>query len=86
MFEKIKLKAQIKRSKLRIEEIERKRERSQAALIQSIVRKEEPTDEDADYFNKFTDQINAERNHLRRLTKRLESLENNMNKQNEKAE
>lgn len=80
MFEQIKLKAQIKRCKKRIEEIEQKRSRSQAALIEAIVSKNEPSDADADYFNKYTDQINAERNHLHKLNSKLEALKNGKNK------
>ena len=77
MFERLRLKAQIKRCKARIAELEQKRVRSQASLVDSIITKKEPNDEDVDYFNKFTYQITAERAYLQRLTMRLEALDAN---------
>ncbi len=72
MFEKIKIKAQIRRCKKRIEELEHKRTRSQAALMDTILSKKQPNDEDVDYFNKYTAQINTERAYLQRLYDKLE--------------
>ena len=75
MFEKAKLKKAIKRSKERIEAIEQRRTRSQAALVEAILRHTEPNDKDVDFFNQFTEQIEEERANLHRLMKRLDDLE-----------
>ena len=75
MFEKAKLKKAIKKSKERIAEIEQKRTRSQAALVEAILRHSDPNDKDVDFFNMFTAQIDDERENLHRLQKELEALE-----------
>ena len=74
MFEKAKLKKAIKESKERIDSIEQKRTRSQAALVDAILRQAQPDDRDVDYFNQFTAQIDAERDNLHKLMKQLEEL------------
>ena len=74
MFEKAKLKKAIKQSKERIDTIEQKRTRSQAALVDAILRQAQPDDRDVDYFNQFTEQIDAERDNLHKLMKQLEEL------------
>lgn len=75
MFEKMKLKKAIERSKERITEIEQRRTRSQAALVEAILQQKDPDDKDVDYFNQFTAQIEEERSILHRLMKQLEDLE-----------
>ena len=75
MFEKAKLKKAIKKSKERIAEIEQKRTRSQAALVEAILRHTDPDDRDVDFFNHFTTQIEEERGNLHRLMKELEEIE-----------
>lgn len=75
MFEKMKLKKAINRSKERIADIEQKRTRSQAALVEAILRHTEPDDRDVDFFNQFTAQIDEERANLHRLMQQLEELE-----------
>ncbi len=67
MFEKYKLKRQIKKSKYKIELLEQKRARSQAALVSAILTHTTPNDEDVDIFNEITAQIDAEREVLRGL-------------------
>ncbi|MBP5209542.1 MAG: hypothetical protein J6125_01645 [Clostridia bacterium] len=74
MFKKAKLKKQIKKCHERIEEIERKRSRSQAALVEAILTHTTPDDQDVDYFNRFTQQIEAEREVLKQLTTQLNAL------------
>ena len=74
MFEKAKLKKAIKESKERIDSIEQKRTRSQAALVDAILRQAQPDDRDVDYFNQFSAQIDAERDNLHKLMKQLEEL------------
>ena len=74
MFEKAKLKKAIKNSKKQIEMLEQKRSRSQAALVEAILKQTEPDDQDVDYFNTFTEKIEAERNNLHKLMAELEKL------------
>ena len=71
----MKLKKAIERSKERITEIEQRRTRSQAALVEAILQQKDPDDKDVDYFNQFTAQIEEERSILHRLMKQLEDLE-----------
>ncbi len=74
MFEKRKLKKAIEESKQKIERIEQKRSRSQSALVDAILRQTQPSDQDVDYFNQFTQQIEDERANLHKLMKELEQL------------
>ena len=74
MNEKRRLKKEIKRCRLTIEEIERKRSRSQSALVQAILLQDEPNEMDVEWFNKYTGEITACRNHMIELQKKLDSL------------
>lgn len=74
MFRKLRLKRQIKQIRERIEEIERKRARSQAALVEAILTHTTPNDEDVDFFNRFTAQIEEQRNLLHQVQAELDSL------------
>jgi len=74
MNEKSKLKKEIKKCRQTIEEIERKRSRSQSALVQAILLQEEPNERDVEWFNKYTGEITACRNHMSELQKQLDSL------------
>lgn len=74
MNEKRKLKREIKICKQTIEEIERKRSRSQSALVQAVLLQEEPNENDVEWFNKYTGEITACRNHMIELQKKLNSL------------
>lgn len=74
MFEKRKLKKEIKKCRKTIEEIERKRSRSQSALVQAILLQEEPKEADVEWFNKYTGEITACRNHMIEVQKKLDSL------------
>ncbi len=67
MFEKRNLNKQIKKSRYKIELLEQKRARSQAALVSAILTHTTPDDEDVDIFNEITAQIDAEREVLRAL-------------------
>lgn len=73
--EKRKLKKEIKICRQTIEEIERKRSRSQSALVQAILLQETPNEMDVEWFNKYTGEITACRNHMIDLQKKLDSLE-----------
>jgi hypothetical protein len=74
MFEKRKLRKQIKKAKEAIVELEQKRARSQAALIDALLKNEDPDDMEVDYFNQFSGKINGERERLRALTEEYEAL------------
>lgn len=74
LSEKRKLKKEIKVCRQTIEEIERKRSRSQSALVQAVLLQEEPDENDVEWFNKYTGEITACRNHMIELQKKLNSL------------
>ena len=74
MFEKSKLKKDIKKAKNNIEMLEKKRTRSQAALVEAILTQKSPDDSDVEYFNRFTELIEAERKKMHDLEKQLEAL------------
>ena len=74
MSEKSKLKKEIKICRQTIEEIERKRSRSQSALVQAVLLQETPDERDVEWFNKYTGEITACRNHMIDLQKKLDSL------------
>lgn len=72
--EKRKLKKEIKICMQTIEEIERKRSRSQSALVQAVLLQETPDERDVEWFNKYTGEITACRNHMVELQNKLRSL------------
>ncbi len=71
MFEKMKLKNAIKTTKKQIAEVESKRIRSQGALVQAILEQKDPDDEDVEFFNKYTAEIDALREKLEELQQQL---------------
>ena len=75
MGEKSRLKKEIRLCMNTIKEIERKRSRSQSALVQAILLQEQPDETDVEWFNKYTGEITACRNHMIELQKKLDSLE-----------
>lgn len=72
--EKRRLKKEIKLCMQTIQEIERKRSRSQSALVQAVLLQETPDERDVEWFNKYTGEITACRNHMMEMKKELESL------------
>lgn len=74
MFKKLKLNKKIKFYRKQIELIEKKRARSQAALVEAILMQTTPSDKDVDYFNNYTQQINQIRDIMHSLQKELENL------------
>ena len=72
--EKRRLKKEIKLCMQTIQEIERKRSRSQSALVQAVLLPETPDERDVEWFNKYTGEITACRNHMIELQKKLNSL------------
>lgn len=71
---KRKLKKEIKICMQTINEMERKRSRSQSALVQAVLLQETPDERDVEWFNKYTGEITAVRNHMTELQKELNSL------------
>ena len=72
--ERRRLKREIKICRQTIQEIERKRSRSQSALVQAVLLQETPDERDVEWFNKYTGEITACRNHMIDLQKRLDAL------------
>lgn len=75
MFRKMMLKSKIKKCRKNITELERRRARSQAALVEAILTHTAPDDEDVDFFNKFTAEIDGQRDEMHRLQAQLKQLE-----------
>lgn len=74
MFNKLKLRKSIKKSIKQIEELEKRRYRSQSALVEAILKHETPSDEDVEYFNKYTAEIDKLRREIRSMNKEIENL------------
>ena len=74
MFKKCKLKRKINASKKKIDLLEKKRTRSQSALVDAILKKETPGDTDVDFFNMYSERIEAERKNLQQYTEELNEL------------
>ncbi len=72
---KRKLKKEIKLCMQTINEMERKRSRSQSALVQAVLLQETPDEHDVEWFNKYTGEITSVRNHMMELQKELNSLQ-----------
>ena len=72
--EKRRLKKEIKLCMQTIQEIERKRSRSQSALVQAVLLQETPDERDVEWFHKYTGEITACRNHMIELQKKRNSL------------
>lgn len=66
-FKGINQRAKIKKYKRQIAMIEKKRIRSQAALIEAILQHKTPSDTDVDYFNQYTTQIDYFRDKIHAL-------------------
>ena len=77
MSRKIDLKKAIQESEEEIETLEKKRIRSQSALLEAFLNHTEPSEADSEYFRVFTSLIELERENLRRLSKELSELEGN---------
>lgn len=71
MFEKMKLKGEVKRLRQLITDLEGKRSRSQSALVAAILEQKEPNEKDVEYFNSFTKQIDEARELMRKKEEEL---------------
>lgn len=74
MLKKFKTKQGIKKYKKQIVAVEQKRARSQAALVDAILTHTTPSDEDVDYFNKYTAEIEELRKKMHALEVELKYL------------
>lgn len=74
MSRKSELKRAIIESEEEIESLEKKRSRSQSALLRAIIDNKQPDAMDVEYFKTFTSLIDVERENLRKLKAELESL------------
>ena len=74
MSKKSKLKQAIDDSEREIEEYERKRERSQIAIMRAMIAGTKPSPEDEQYFNVFSNLIDRERDNLRKLYAQLDEM------------
>lgn len=75
MFKKREVKKRIAESEKELASLEQKQMRSQSALMQSYVIRQNPREEDVNYFKIYTKLIELERENLRQLKKKLEKLE-----------
>ena len=60
--------------KIQIEELEKKRARSQSALMDAILSNSIPEDQDVDYFNRYSERINSDRERIRELERKLKEI------------
>jgi len=74
MFDKIRLKTKMKKLIKTINEIEKHRYRSQAALVEAILKDESPDDQDVEFFNKYTEQIDTLRIKIREVQQELNKM------------
>lgn len=74
MSKKSELKKLIAESEREIEVLEKKRSRSQSALLEAVVTNAKPDDEDVKYFQLYTSLIQVERENLHKLNDELEKL------------
>ena len=74
MSKKSKLKKAIDDSEREIEALEQKRERSQIAVMRSMIDGSKPSPEDLQYFTVFSTLIDNERENLRKLYAELDEL------------
>ena len=76
MSKKSELKKAIQESEDEIESLEKKRTRSQSALLEAFLNHTTPSDKDAEHFRVFSSLIELERENLRKLRDELDAIEN----------
>ena len=74
MSKKSVLKKAIADTELEIDELEKKRNRSQSAILEAYLSGTRPTKADAEYFRTYSQLIEVERENLRKLKEELASL------------
>lgn len=76
MSKKSDLQKAIEASEAELESLEKKRIRSQSALLEAFLNHTEPDPTDKEYFQVFSSLISLERENLRKLHKELEEAGN----------
>lgn len=71
---KTELARKIKELEEEIKQLEIKRARSQASLIDALISKQEPDDQDVQFFRTYTAEIELKREQLAKLDKKRETL------------
>ncbi len=74
MSRKGEIKREIKAGEEEIERLEKKRARSQSALLDAIISETKPDKADVEYFKVFSRLIEVERENLRKLKEELKKL------------
>ena len=74
MSKKSVLKKAIADTETEIDELEKKRNRSQSAILEAYLNGERPTTADSEYFRTYSQIIEVERENLRKLKEELASL------------
>lgn len=74
MSEKKNLAKEIRVVEEEIKLLEIKRSRSQAALIEALISRQDPPEDEAQFFRTFTAEIEVKREQLVKLTQQLEKL------------
>lgn len=75
MSKKADIKKQIENSRNEIEELEKKRNRSQSALLQAFLEHRNPNETETEYFKVYSQLIELERDHLRKLLVELSKVD-----------
>lgn len=74
MSKKSELKKKIAESEEEIESLEKKRGRSQSALLESILEGKAPDPTEVEYFRVYTSLIEVERKNLNKLKQEMQAL------------
>ncbi|MCH5158855.1 MAG: hypothetical protein J1F33_06635 [Clostridiales bacterium] len=74
MSKKRDLKKAIEEAEAEIESLEKKRNRSQSAILQAFLEHKSPDNADAEYFRVYSQLIDLARSNLRKLRSELEAL------------
>lgn len=74
MFERNKIAKELNALEEEIKLLEIKRSRSIAVILEALISRTTPNEEDVQYFRTFTAEIEVKREQLQKLTKQLEGL------------
>lgn len=74
MFERNKIAKELNALEEEIKLLEVKRSRSIAVILEALISRTAPNEEDVQYFRTFTAEIDVKREQLQKLTKQLEGL------------
>lgn len=76
MSKRSELKKAIVESEKEIDNLEKKRNRSQSAVLEAILAQTKPKKADVEYFRTYSSLIEVERENLRKLREELAALDN----------